>query len=157
VRERDLEHALTDQLQATLTELGRGLALVGRQVRLTVTDPDGTADQFAIDLLFFHVDQLRYVVVELKTTRYEPAHMGQLQTYVAIVDDQLRRPLHNPTLGLLICAGRTQATVRYSLATTNVPIAVADYAGLPADAQAALPPASELQALLTGHLNPGDV
>jgi len=148
IREKDLERSLTDQLQATLQELGAGMAFVGRQVRLTITDPDGTSDQFAIDLLFFHVEQLRYIVIELKTRRYEPAFMGQLQTYVAIVDDQLRRPAHNPTVGILICAGRNDATVRYSLATTGAPIAVAGYTSLPPDIRTALPSPDQLTASL---------
>ena len=56
-----------DRIQQTLAELGGGFAFVGRQVRFEV---DG--DDFAIDLLFFHVEQLRYVVVELKIGKFEP-------------------------------------------------------------------------------------
>lgn len=71
--EHDLEQALMDRLQHTLLELGRGMTLAGRQVRLTV---DGV-DRY-IDLLLFHVEQLRYVVIELKVSEFEPEHLGQL-------------------------------------------------------------------------------
>ncbi len=136
VAERDVEQALMDRLQDTMLELGRGMAFVGRQVRLTVPDDaSDRVDEFYVDLLFFHVEQLRYVVVELKIGQFEPAHAGQLGTYVAIFDDQFRRPeIHAPTIGILLCTGKTGPTVRYALAGTRVPIAVADYQGLPEEA-----------------------
>ena len=159
VTERDVEQALMDRLQETMLELGRGMAFVGRQVRLTVPDDASPrSDEFYIDLLFFHTEQLRYVVVELKIGSFEPAHLGQLGTYIAIVDDQMRRPhIHAPTIGILLCTGKSGPTVRYALASTNAPVAVADYQGLPADARGALPSAAELQAVVEdelGHQNP---
>jgi hypothetical protein len=88
-------------------------------------------------------------VVELKTGKFHPAFTGQLGTYVAIVDSQLRDPeRHAPTVGILLCTSKNEATVRFALATTNAPIGVADYEGLPADARAALPSAAELQAVI---------
>ena len=94
----------------------------------------------------FHVTQLRYVVVELKVGKFQPAYLGQLGTYVAIVDDQYRRPqIHAPTVGILLCTGKSGPTVRYALASTAVPVAVADYHGLPADARAALPTVEQLR------------
>jgi len=131
-----------------MLQLGRGMAFVGRQVRLIVPDDRTDAvSEFYVDLLFFHVTQLRYVVVELKVGPFEPAHLGQLGTYVAIVDDQYRRPgIHAPTVGI-------GPVVRYSLASTAAPIAVADYYGLPDDARAALPTAEQLRDALDldGH------
>lgn len=76
-RERDVERALMDRLQETLLEFGRGFAFVGRQVHF---DVDGS-DYYA-DLLLFNLDQLRYVVVELKIGQFEPEHLGQLSFYV---------------------------------------------------------------------------
>ncbi|MFE9235251.1 PDDEXK nuclease domain-containing protein [Cellulosimicrobium funkei] len=153
--ERDVERALMDRLQDTMLELGRGMAFVGRQVRLTVPDDaSDRVDEFYVDLLFFHVEQLRYVVVELKIGQFEPAHVGQLGTYVAIVDDQFRRPeIHAPTIGILLCTGKTGPTVRYALAGTRVPIAVADYQGLPEDARGVLPSAAELEAVIEDELD----
>lgn len=153
--ERDVEQTLMDRLQDTMLELGRGLAFVGRQVRLSVPD-DATdeVDEFYVDMLFFHVEQLRYVVVELKIGKFEPAHLGQLGTYVAIVDDQYRRPeIHAATVGILLCTGKSSPTVRYALASTNAPIAVADYQGLPADARGVLPSAAELEAVIEDELD----
>ena len=151
-RERDVEQALMDRLQDTLMELGRGMSLVGRQFRL----PLGDGDEFVIDLLLFHVEQLRYVVVELKVGPSTPAHLGQLGAYVAAVDGELRRPdIHAPTVGILLCTGKGGAAVQYALASTAAPVAVADYQGLPADARAALPSSDELQAVVDAELGQG--
>ena len=129
--ERDVEQALMDRLQDTMLQLARGMAFIGRQVRLSVPDDrSDQVDEFYVDLLFFNVEQLRCAVVELKVGKFEPAHIGQLGTYVAIVDDQYRRPaIHAPTLGILLCTGKSGPTVRYSLASTTAPIAVATTTG----------------------------
>ncbi|WP_277212176.1 PDDEXK nuclease domain-containing protein [Isoptericola croceus] len=155
VAERDVEQALMDRLQDTMLELGRSMAFVGRQVRLSVPDDaSDRVDEFFVDLLFFHVEQLRYVVVELKIGSFEPGHVGQLGTYVAIVDDQFRRPeIHAPTIGILLCTGKSGPTVRYALASTSAPVAVADYQGLPADARGVLPSAAELEAVIEDELD----
>ncbi len=144
-RERDVERALMDRLQETLLEFGRGFAFVGRQVHF---DVDGS-DYYA-DLVLFNVDQLRYVVVELKIGQFEPEHLGQLSFYVAVVDDRLRRDAHAPTVGILLCASRNDTVVRYALANTNAPMAVAGYTSSPVDpAQLHLPQRAEIEALLT--------
>jgi predicted nuclease of restriction endonuclease-like (RecB) superfamily len=136
VSERALEQALIDRLADTLRELGSGFAFVGRQMRFTVDGADSI-----VDLLFFHTEQLRYVVVELKVSAFEPAFTGQLGFYVAVVDDRLRRPGHRPTVGILICAGRGEQAVRYALGSASSPMAVSTYTygSLPQDEQDALP------------------
>ncbi|PZU41728.1 MAG: hypothetical protein DI573_00380 [Microbacterium sp.] len=116
------------------TQKGALFAFVGRQVHVEI---DG--DDFYIDLLFFHVEQLRYVVVELKTTKFTPADAGQLGFYVAVVDDLYRiREKHLPTLGILLVAGKNDTVVRYALASTTSPVAVSRYQLDEAD-QKALP------------------
>jgi len=143
--ERDLEQALMDRITDTLLELGRGFTFVGRQVHFEVDGND-----FYADLIFFHVEQLRYVVVELKIDQFRPEHAGQLGFYVALVDDQLRNPdLHAPTIGLLLCATRSDAVVRYALANNTAPMAVADYTTRPSAAtQMHLPSPEELEAIV---------
>ncbi|MFT4010935.1 MAG: PDDEXK nuclease domain-containing protein [Nocardioidaceae bacterium] len=122
VSERELEDALVDQIQATLGELGRGFAFVGRQVPIVV----GSRDHF-IDLLFFHVERLAYVVVELKIGHFDPRDAGQLGFYVAWVDENLKIPDHRPTLGILMCADKSDDAVRYALRSSAQPMAVASY------------------------------
>lgn len=144
--ERDLEQALIDRLRDTLLAFGHGMAFVGRQIRF---DVDG--DELVLDLLLFSVEQLRYVVVELKIGRFDPAYVGQLGTYVAVVDDRLRRAdRHAPTVGILLCKGRNDTLVRYALAGAPAPLAVADYTydTLPARERSGLPTDAELAAAL---------
>ncbi len=91
-----------------------------------------------IDLLFFHVEQLRYVVIELKAKKVDPRAVGQLSFYVALVEDRLRRPQHKPRSGMLLVADKNDSVVRYALAGTTQPIAVSHYE-LAVSVQASLP------------------
>jgi len=157
VEERTIEQALMDRLQETLMEFGRGMAFVGRQVRIPVTDEKGDTEEVILDLLLFSIPQRRYVVVELKTGRFRPEYLGQLSTYVAMVDGELRDKTHqSPTIGLLLCTGRNEAIVRYALGGTAVPVGVADYQGLPSDAQAVVPSVEELQRVVTSSVRQED-
>lgn len=132
--ERELEQRMIDRIIDTMRELGPGLAFYGRQVHF---DVDG--DDFYVDLLFFHVEQLRYVVIELKVTKFEPRDAGQLGFYVALVDDQLRlTDKHQPTIGILLVAAKNDTVVRYALAGAAQPVAVSRYQLTP-EAQRALP------------------
>lgn len=141
--ERELERALVDRIIETLGELGSGFSFVGRQVPF---DVDG--DEFFVDLLFFHVEQLRYVVVELKVGKFTPEYAGQLGFYVELVEEQLRRPAHAPTVGLLLCTDKNDRVVRYALAGSRQPIAIASYDLLPPSERAALPSEADLQRAL---------
>ncbi|WP_350224126.1 PDDEXK nuclease domain-containing protein [Microbacterium sp. lyk4-40-TSB-66] len=86
-----------------------------------------------------HVEQLRYVVIELKTTTFDPRDTGQLGFYVAVVDDRLRIPdKHQATVGILLVAGKNDTVVRYALASAKQPVAVRRYE-LTDEMQKALP------------------
>ncbi len=142
VAERDLESALMTRLQSFLLELGHGFAFVGRQHHFEV---DG--DDFYIDLLFFNWVQSRFVVVELKIDKFRPEHAGQLGFYVGWADENLRiADQHAPTIGILLCASRNDNVVRYSLAGSSAPLAIAGYtySALPASVRDAVPTDKEL-------------
>jgi predicted nuclease of restriction endonuclease-like (RecB) superfamily len=145
VAERELEQALTSRITETLRELGPGFAFVGRQVHF---DVDG--DDYYVDMLFFHIDQARYVVIELKTGKFQPEYAGKLNFYVALVDDMLRRDHHNETVGILICGTKNDRSVRYSLGRSTSPMAVAAYTydKLPITEQRTLPNEEHLVAAL---------
>lgn len=122
------------RISDTLREQGRGFVFAGRQVHF---DVDG--DHYYLDLLLFRVEQLRYVVIELETTKFDPRDAGQLGFYVALVEDRLRiHDMHQPTVGMLLVAEKNDTVVRYALAGTRRPVAVSRY-DLTASAQAALP------------------
>lgn len=145
VAERDLEQALMDRITETLRELGHGFAFVGRQVHFDVG-----GDDFYIDLLFFHVEQLRYFVIELKTGKFQPEYAGKLNFYIALVDDKLKRQAHAPTVGILICGSKNEHSVRYALGRSSSPMAIATYTydELPAADRDLVPAEEELTAAL---------
>lgn len=145
VAERDLEQRLMDRITETLRELGPGFAFVGRQVHFDVGGED-----FYVDLLFFHVEQLRYIVIELKTGKFKPEYAGKLNFYIALVDDRLRRDTHAETVGILICGSKNEHIVRYSLGRATSPMAVASYTyeALPPDVKDELPDAKSITAAL---------
>jgi predicted nuclease of restriction endonuclease-like (RecB) superfamily len=108
--ETRLEEALINNLQAFLLELGKGFAFVARQERLTL---DG--DHFYIDLVFYHTVLKCYVIIDLKTGKLTHQDLGQLQLYVNYYDRERRTKGDNPTLGLILCAAKNDAVVRYTL------------------------------------------
>lgn len=147
LKERDLEAALITQVETLLLELGHGFAFAGRQVHINVA-----GDDFYIDLLFFNWAQNRFVVIELKIGKFEPAHVGQLGFYVNWVDGNLRQPDHHaPTIGILLCAGRNDSVVRYALASAAAPMAVAEYTydTLPGPLRDSVPSTDQLGAAAT--------
>jgi predicted nuclease of restriction endonuclease-like (RecB) superfamily len=120
--ERELEQALIKHITQFLLELGAGFAYLGKQVNIQVGQRD-----FFLDLLFYHTQLHCYVVVELKTTDFEPEHAGKLNFYIKAVDEQLRNPGDNPTIGILLCKEKDKLVAEYALSDINKPIGVAEY------------------------------
>ncbi len=133
VSERELEDALVAHVQQLLLEMGTGFAFLGRQFHLEVGGND-----FFIDLLFYNTVLHRYVVVELKAEPFVPEFAGKLNFYVQAVGGELATERDDPTLGILICADRNEAVVRYSVKGMTSPIAIARYE-LPRETLDALP------------------
>ncbi len=145
VTERGFEQAVVERITEFLTHLGRGFAYLGRQWRLTVGDSD-----FFLDLAFYNVHLHAYVIFELKTREFAPAHAGQLAFYVTAIERQVRRAGDNPTIGVLLVPDKDQVVVEYTLASLNAPLAVATYTygDLPDDVRHELPAAADLAPLL---------
>lgn len=151
-REAEVEQALMDHVQRFLLELGAGFAFVGRRVHLEVGN-----DDFYLDLLFYHLRLRRYVVIELKARTFEPGDVGQINLYRAAVDDLLRHPEDQPTIGLLLCRGKNKLVVEYALSGLDKSIAVSDWKtqiteSLPAEFQGSLPTIAEIEAELESRL-----
>ena len=133
--ERELEDALVANIVAFLQELGVGFAFVGRQYVLRVG-----GEEFRPDLLFYHLNLRRYVVIELKTTPAEPSHLGQLGFYTAVIDDKVRKPERDePTIGLLIAKSKNGEVIDYALHASKQPLAVSTYTALEPEMKAMLP------------------
>ncbi|MBQ5992880.1 MAG: DUF1016 family protein [Bacteroidales bacterium] len=121
--EEDLEDALVSKVTQFLLELGKGFSYVGRQMELQM--PDGQT--FFPDLLFYHIPQHRYVVVELKVVKFIPEFAGKLNFYVTAVDELLRAEGDNPTVGLVICKSTDKTVVEWSLKDINKPLGISTY------------------------------
>jgi predicted nuclease of restriction endonuclease-like (RecB) superfamily len=149
-REAEVEQALVDHIQKFLLELGTGFAFVGRQVRLEVGGSD-----YPIDLLFYHLKLRRFVVIELKARDFTPGDVGQLNLYLSAVDDLLKHPDDQPTIGLLLCRTKNRVVAEYALRGLDQSIAVAAWQtqltdSLPEDLRSSLPSIEEIEAELAG-------
>lgn len=146
MEEKEIEAHLDAHISQYLLELGKGFTFYGHQVHLNVGGED-----FYIDQLFYNVRLHCYVVVELKTVKFKPEHIGQLNFYVSAVDNQMRTDKDNPTIGLLICKDKNDVVAEYTLRNVDSPIGVSSvkiYDQLTADYKSSLPTIEEIEAQL---------
>ena len=122
-KEKDLENALAKNVTEFLLELGQGFAYIGRQKELRIDEET----VFFPDLLFYHIPQRRYVIVELKAVKFMPEFAGKLNFYVTAADKLLRGKNDNPSVGLLICKTAKKTIVEWSLQDIQKPLGVASY------------------------------
>lgn len=122
-REKDLEDALVTNVTRFLLELGKGFAYVGRQMELRMDDET----TFFPDLVFYHIPQKRYVIIELKAVKFEPEYAGKLNFYVTAADKLLKGDGDNESVGLIICKTAKRTIVEWSLQDIAKPLGVATY------------------------------
>jgi predicted nuclease of restriction endonuclease-like (RecB) superfamily len=141
ILERDLERSLLDRLSALILELGKGFSFVGSQFPLEVGGQD-----YRLDLLFYHLKLRCFVVFELKVEEFQPEFAGKMNFYLSAVDDALRHPDDQPSIGIILCKGRNEIVVEYALRDTSKPMGVAQYTlshALPPQLQRELPSAAQ--------------
>lgn len=144
--EREVEKGLIAHIEKFLLELGEGFSFLGRQYHLQVEDQD-----FYIDLLFYHIKLRSFVVIELKSGKFKPEDAGKMNFYLSAVDDLLRSPGDNPSIGLILCRSKVGVLAEYALRDMTKPIGLAEYRlteSLPANLKTALPTIEELEAEL---------
>jgi predicted nuclease of restriction endonuclease-like (RecB) superfamily len=151
-QEREIENALVKHVTEFLLELGAGFAFVGRQVLLDVG-----GEEFYIDLLFYHLKLRCYVVIELKSGKFKPEHLGQLGFYLTAVDRQVKNEHDNPTIGLLLCKSKNKIVAEYALGDKTQPLGIAEYKlleALPSELQTSLPSIEQIERELSGSDKP---
>lgn len=127
-KERDLELALLNDVQSFLMEMGQGFALVGRQSPLRVTDEEtGEEQEFYLDLLFYNYMLRRFVVIDLKIEDFKPEFAGKMNFYLNALDRLHSSEGHKPSIGLILCPGRSKTVTEWALRGIDTPIAVARY------------------------------
>ncbi len=145
-QERDLEHGLLHYLRDFLMEMGVGFAFVGNQYHLDVGGQD-----FYLDLLLYHLRLRCFVVIDLKIGDFIPEYAGKMNFYLAAVDEQLRHPDDQPTIGIILCKGRNRLIAEYTLRNIQTPMGVATYhltEALPEKFKGQLPTVAEIEARL---------
>lgn len=120
--EDEMEAALTRNVTDLLLEMGTGFAFIGKQKEIIV---GGRSRK--IDLLFYHIRLRCFITCELKAKPFEPEFAGKLNFYVNAIDELMKEPDDNPTIGLLICSDMNKTEVQWSFKGIETPIGVATY------------------------------
>ena len=144
--ERVLEAQIVKNIKNFIMAFGQDFTFMGNQYRLTVDEED-----LFVDLLFYHRGLRCLVAVELKSGKFKGAYAGQLNTYLSALDDLVRHPDENPSIGLILCKEKSDKMVEYAFRNTTTPMGVATYtltAKLPKKYSEVLPDPDDLVKLL---------
>ena len=146
IDERVVENGIIHNIKKFIMTFGRDFAFVGNQYHLEIYSED-----FFPDLLFFNRELNCLVVVELKTGNFKPGYLAQLMTYLRILDDKVKKPHENPSIGIVLCKDANKDFVEYVIQDYAKPMGVATYRlskDLPDKLREALPDVEELRKLL---------
>ena len=122
MKEKDLEDQLAGKVTEFLLELGKGFSYLGRQYPLNIA-----GENSKVDLMMYHTRLHCYVAIELKATDFIPEYLSKLNYYISAIDDLIKTPEDNPTIGLLLCRSKNNTKVEYALRGMTQPLGVAEY------------------------------
>lgn len=120
--EHNLKKAIIENLKQFILEFGKDFSFIGEEYRVQVGGTD-----FYIDLLFYNRALSCLMPIELKIGKFKPEHIGQINFYLEALDRDVRKPNENPSVGLILCAGKDDAIVEYALSRSLSPTLVSDY------------------------------
>jgi predicted nuclease of restriction endonuclease-like (RecB) superfamily len=120
--ESDLQKGLINQMKNFILELGKDFLFIGEEYKVQVGHSD-----FYIDLVFYHRGLQCLVAFELKSDKFKPEHLGQLNFYLEALDRDVRKENENPSIGILLCKDQDHAVVEYALSRSLSPTMVAEY------------------------------
>lgn len=146
VDERLVEQRIVNNIKRFIMTLGRDFTFVGNQYHLEIYGEDMWSD-----LLFFNRELNALVAIELKVGKFKAAYLGQLYAYLQVLDDKVRKPHENPSIGIVLCKSANQAYAEYAVRDYNKPMGVATYktmADMPKSMQLVLPDLEELKKLM---------
>lgn len=146
IDERVVEKEIIHNIKKFIMEFGKDFAFVGNQYHLEIYSED-----FFPDLLFFNRELNCLVVVELKTGKFKSGYLAQLMTYLRILDDKVKKPHENPSIGIVLCKEANRSFVEYVMQDYDKPMGVATYrmnSDLPEKLREALPDVEDLKKLL---------
>ena len=120
--ERELETALVNNIRQFLIEMGGDFSFMGNQYRILES-----GDEYFIDLLLFHRRLKSLVAIELKIGDFIPEYAGKMQFYLSLLNDKVKLPDENPSIGIIICKSKKRTRVDYALRESNQPIGISTY------------------------------
>lgn len=120
--ENTLRKTLLAKMRDFILELGKDFIHIKDEYHLQVGNSD-----FRIDLLFYHRELQCLVAFELKTEKFKPEHLGQLNFYLEALDRDVKKPFENPSIGILLCKSKDDEVVEYALSRSLSPTMVAEY------------------------------
>jgi predicted nuclease of restriction endonuclease-like (RecB) superfamily len=122
IDERVLDKAIIASLRKFVITFGEGFCPVGNRFRVIVDD-----EEFFIDILLFNRDLNCLVAIELKRGKFKPAYLGQLNFYLSALDEFVRKPHENKSIGLLLCKDAKKSVVELAVRDFSKPMGVATY------------------------------
>ena len=143
VDERVVEKSIVANIRQFITEFGKDFSFIGNQYRV-----EAAGHEHFIDLLFFNRELNALVAVELKKGEFKPIYLGQLNLYLQALDDTVKKPHENASVGIILCQSADKPYVEYAIRDYNKPLGVATYRtadDMPENLKRALPPIDELR------------
>jgi len=144
--EKELERALILNIEDFLQEMGDMFTFIRSQYRIEVNDKE-----YFIDLLLYHRRLRCLVALELKIGEFMPEYIGKMQFYLALLDDRVRIPEEQASIGIILCKLKDRTVVEYALRESNKPIGVATYqilSTLPKELEQELPSPDQIAKIL---------
>lgn len=146
VDERVVEQSIVQNIKNFIMTFGRDFAFIGNQYHLEIYG----VEQFP-DLLFFNRELNAMVCIELKLGEFKTSYLGQLFGYLQILDDKVRKPHENPSIGIILCQSANYSYAEYAVRDYSKPMGVATYKTLddmPGRLRKALPDMKKMMDLL---------
>lgn len=146
VDERVVENQIIQNIKNFIMTFGKDFTFVGNQYHL-----EAYGEEFFSDLLFFNRELNCLVVVELKTGEFKPSYLGQLCTYLRIIDDKVKKPHENSTIGIILCKSMNKEFVEYVIQDYDKPMGVSTYKSMedmPEKIKNVMPDIEELRKLI---------
>lgn len=146
IDERVVEREIIHNIKNFILTFGRDFAFIGNQCKLEIYG----IEHFP-DLIFFNRELNALVVIELKKGTFKSSYLGQLCTYLRLVDEQMKKPHENPAIGLVLCKSANKKYVEYVIQDYDKPLGVATYKTsdeMPEKLKKALPNVDDLKKLL---------
>lgn len=148
IDEKVVEAAIIQNVKNFIMTFGKDFTFVGNQYHLEKFNKS-----HFVDLLFYNRELSSLVAVELKKGEFKPIYLAQLQTYLQILDDEVRKPNENPSIGIILCQDVNKAYVEYVIQRYDSPMGVATYktaTDMPDHLRKALPDIDEMRKLIQG-------